>query len=144
MSASVAGSGLVAHLIHDTRAMLPLAGVRNIKPRARRLLFAAEEFEVVLQISPERSANRLRVMGQVTAVGAPVVGAVVRICSFDRFAEQVSDENGEFRIGDLPRGAYWLEIATGGRLIEFSTLDLEAGPTRWMNLHGRGTPDALR
>ena len=115
---------LLARLIYDTRAQPLPAGVRLVAPRIRRLLFMAEEFEVVLQVSPDPSPNRVKVIGQVWSEGVPVVGATVRLAGPAGLTNQVTDLEGQFRLAALPRGDYSIEIGMAEQVVDIPALDL--------------------
>ena len=115
---------LLARLIYDTRAQPLPAGVRLVAPRTRRLLFVAEEFEVVLQVSSDPSPNRVKVIGQVWSEGVPVVGATVRLAGPAGLTNQVTDLEGQFRLAALPRGDYSIEIGMAEQVVDIPALDL--------------------
>ena len=118
------GSPLTAELVYDTRCQELPIGVRAVAQRARTLLFAAEALEIVLQVAPYGSTERLLLMGQVLLDGEPIPAATVRLGGPAVGAHGLTDEDGEFRLGELPPGGYRLEIATAERLVECTPLDL--------------------
>ena len=115
-----------ARLVYDTKAQPLTPGVRAVVQRARRVLYAADETELVLQIAPDRQADRLKLTGQVLDEGMPIEGAAVNLhgpaASQD---ERETDEDGEFLIGSLPKGEYSLEIGTPARVMSVTPLDIE-------------------
>ena len=113
-----------ARLVYDTLTQQLPAGVRAVGQRARRLLFAAEDTELMLQVSADASPNGLRVMGQVLEQGMPLDGAAVR---FDGPAspDQRTDRDGEFRLSELPKGDYRIEVDATGRVIETPAVELQ-------------------
>ncbi len=115
---------LVARLIFDTRAQPLPAGVRTSAPRARRMLFTTDGYDVVVQIVPEKSPTHVKIFGQILAGGTPVSGAAVRVGRVDNVLELVTDPDGEFRLAELPKGLYWMEVTAADELIELSTLGL--------------------
>ena len=117
---------LMARLVYDTSAQPLPSGVRAVMQRARRLLFAAEDFEVVLQVSPEATPARLKVMGQVLAAGLPVADAELSLDGPPGPRTWTADREGEFRFTELPAGEYALEVGTPERVLELPTLTLTA------------------
>src|SRR6476646_3920426 len=85
-----------ATLIYDTRACPHATGVRAVAQRARRLLFAVDQTEILLQISPEQRADCVRIVGQVLDAGAPVEDAAVSFCGPRAIVDQATDVDGEF------------------------------------------------
>src|SRR5687768_10742059 len=94
-----------ARLVYDTKAQPLSPGVRAVLQRARRVLYAADETELVLQIAPDRQADLLKLAGQVLDEGMPIEGASVNLHgpSSSQVAQE-TDEDGEFLIGSLPKG----------------------------------------
>jgi hypothetical protein len=89
------------------------------------MMYAAGETELVLQIAPDRQAERLKLAGQVLDDGMPVEGAAINLLGPSHTAGQETDEEGEFLIGALPAGTYCLEIDTPGRSMSVTPLDME-------------------
>ncbi len=116
---------LLARLIYDTRAQPLPARVRLATQRARRLLFVAEEFEVVLQVSPNPSSSGVRVMGEVLWEGVPVVGATIRLSGPVTPTNQPTDLEGKFRLAALASGGYSIEIGMAEQVIDIPALDLD-------------------
>jgi len=114
-----------AHLVYDTRSQQLSAGVRAVAQRARRVLYTADETELVLQITPDREPDRRKLAGQVLDEGMPMEGAAVSLHGGVGQINQETDEDGEFQIASLPRGAYRLEIDTPARQISVAPLDIE-------------------
>lgn len=114
----------MARLVYDTRDEPLAAGVRLAAQRARRLLFVAEEFEVVLQVSPNPSSSGVRVMGEVLWEGVPVVGATIRLSGPVTPTNQPTDLEGKFRLAALPSGDYSIEIGMEDRVVDIPTLDV--------------------
>lgn len=114
-----------AELVYDTKAQPLRAGVRAVVQRARRVLYSAEETEVVLQIAPDRQANHLKLAGQVLDEGMPLEGAAVHLQGAAKRANQETDEEGEFMFGALPQGQYNLEIETPAHVLSVTPLEVE-------------------
>ena len=100
---------MVLVLVYDTAAEPLAPGIRAVVQRARRLMYSADDAELVLEVSPERTPRLLRLFGQLLDDGEPVEGAIVHLAGSDAPA-RATDEEGEFRIGELPAGAYRLSI----------------------------------
>jgi hypothetical protein len=114
-----------ARLVYDTKTQPLSAGVRAAGQRARRFLYAADEAEVVIQIAPDRQANCCKLSGQVLDEGMPIEGAAVSLLGPMSSLQRETDEDGEFVIGGVPRGAYNLEVETPARQISVASLDIE-------------------
>ena len=116
---------LVAQLVYDTDAKPLPTGVRAVVQRARRLLFAADGLEIVLQVSPEAAPERLKLLGQVLAKGLPLDGATIRLRGAAVLRDR-TDRDGAFRFGELARGSYALEIDGAEQVIDVQPLNLGA------------------
>lgn len=114
-----------ARLVYDTRSQPLSSGVRAVVQRARRVLYAADETELVLQIAPDRQADRLKLTGQVLDEGMPIEGAAVALHGAASQVREETDEDGEFLIPSLPRGEYCLEVGTPARVLSVAPLDIE-------------------
>lgn len=114
-----------ANLVYDTKSQPLSPGVRAVVQRARRVLYAADETELVLQIAPDRLADRHKLAGQVLDEGMPIEGAAVNLHGASRDVAEETDEEGEFLIGSLPRGAYSLEIDTPSGLLSVAPIEIE-------------------
>jgi hypothetical protein len=114
-----------ARLVYDTKAQPLSSGVRAVLQRARRVLYAADETELVLQIAPDRQVDRLKLAGQVLDEGMPIEGAAVELHGQAKPIRQETDEDGEFMIPSLPKGEYCLEIGTRAGLLSVTPLDIE-------------------
>ena len=115
---------LMARLVYDTRDRPLAAGVRLAAQRARRLLFVAEELEVVLQVSRDPSSSGFKVMGEVLWEGVPVVGATIRLSGPVTPTNQPTDLEGKFRLAALPSGDYSIEIGMEDRVVDIPALDV--------------------
>ena len=115
---------VAADLVYDTKAQPLPSGVRAVmQQRARRMLFTADDTELVLQVSSDAAPEQLKVVGQVLEEGIPVEGAAIRLDG-PRQVHEATDEEGEFRVGELPKGSYDLAIGTADRVVDVSPLDL--------------------
>jgi hypothetical protein len=115
-----------ARLVYDTRAEPLTAGVRAVVQRAWRALYSADDTELVLQVAPDRQADRLKLAGQVLDEGMPIEGAAVNLQGpASKVVEQETDEDGEFIIGALPRGAYSLQVDTPARQLTVTPFEIK-------------------
>jgi len=114
-----------ARLVYDTRAEPLTAGVRAVVQRAWRALYSAEDTELVLQIAPDRQADRLKLAGQVLDEGMPIEGAAVNLHGPTSRVGQETDEDGEFVIGSLPRGEYSLQVDTPARQLSVTPFEIK-------------------
>jgi hypothetical protein len=114
-------------LVYDTRDRPLAAGVRSVGGPARRLLFAVEDTELVIQMTPERSPGRIRLMGQVLDNGMPIGGASVHLTGPTGPRVKTTDDEGQFRVADVQRGSYQLEIGTVSQLLRVDHLAIEIG-----------------
>jgi hypothetical protein len=90
------GTGsLTAELIYDTQTQHLPRGVRTLIERERRLLFAAAEYEVVLEVVSDGPGGWSCITGQVLAEGVPVPDAAIIL---DEGTAQRTDDNGSFRL----------------------------------------------
>ena len=112
-----AGPRLAAELVYDTEDQALPTGIRAaVKEGSRRLLYAADEFEVLLRITPAHDADRFELVGQVLHEGVPVAGVPVRLA--DAPLEATTDRGGSFRLGDLPAGTCALEVHFDGHVVD--------------------------
>lgn len=118
------GRRLAASLVYDTRFHALPSGIRAVAQRGRRLLFTADEYEVVLEVTTDTSPRWLKMIGQVLADGSPVEGARVRLDGPIRPVSRVADQEGEFRFAPLPPTDFGLVIEVGADVLEFPTLSL--------------------
>lgn len=114
-------------LVYDTRDRPLAAGVRSVGGPARRLLFAFDDTELVIQMTPERSPERIRLMGQVLDNGMPIGGASVQLNGPAGPRLKTTDEEGQFRVADVQKGSYQLEIGTVAQLLAVDHLAIEIG-----------------
>src|SRR5437899_1741156 len=68
-----------AELIYDTKTATLASGVRAALQRSRRLLYAVDETELVLQFTPMSQKQHIRLFGQILDDGVPVEGATVNL-----------------------------------------------------------------
>lgn len=118
---------LTPELVYDTRDRPLAAGVRSVGGPARRLLFAVDETELVLQMTPERSPDRVRLLGQVLDNGMPIGGASVQLDGPTGLCIKSTDDEGQFRVADVQKGSYHLEIGTLTQRLSVDHLTVEIG-----------------
>ena len=118
-------SRVAAALVYDTAAQPLSPGVRAVTYRARRLLFMADETELMLQLAPAPTPARLRLVGQVLSEGVPVEGAAVELRGANWAMAHSTDDDGHFRIDELPKGAYSIAIAAGHRCLDVADVALD-------------------
>jgi hypothetical protein len=116
---------MLANLVYDTKAQPLSSGIRAVVQRARRMLFAAGETEIVLQIAPDKQQDHLKLAGQILDEGMPVEGAAVNLHGPSSQVDRETDEEGEFLIGLLPPGTYHLDIEASGRSMRVPTIEVE-------------------
>jgi hypothetical protein len=113
-----------AELVYDTRAQPLPSGVRTAIQRGRELLYAADEAELVLRVTPDPRPAHVRLAGQVLEEGVPVEGATVSLRGDAGAADRTTDEDGEFRVVGLPAGGYALAVDTPTRWFGVDCLNL--------------------
>ncbi|MCC6174215.1 MAG: carboxypeptidase regulatory-like domain-containing protein [Chloroflexi bacterium] len=114
---------VLAALVYDTRAQALPVGVRAVSQRSRSLLFAAEDFEITLQVSAGGKAEHLKVLGQVLLEGMPVAAVAARLDGPGGQLDTSTDDEGEFRLLDVPVGSYSMEIITADQVVECAPVD---------------------
>jgi hypothetical protein len=114
-------------LVYDTGDRPLAAGVRSVGGPARRLLFTVDATELVLQMTPERSPGRVRLMGQLLDNGMPIGGASVSLNGPATSCVKSTDEEGQFRVADVGKGTYRLQIDTLTQMISVEPLSIDIG-----------------
>ena len=113
-----------AELVYDTGAQALPTGVRAVAQRGRRLLFAADAAELLLQVAPEPRSAHVRLHGQILDDGLPVEGAAVSLRGAVAAIERTTDDDGEFQVAGLPAGGYALDVDTPTRRLGIDRVDL--------------------
>jgi hypothetical protein len=113
-----------AELVYDTGAQALPSGVRAVAQRGRQLLFAAASAELILQVASEPRPAHVRLHGQVLDGGLPVEGAAVSLRGEAAAIERTTDDDGEFRVVELPAGGYALDVDTPTRQLGVDRVDL--------------------
>jgi hypothetical protein len=104
----------VATLVFDSFARPQLAGIRSTETANRQLLYRAGDYSIDLQIAPSAD-GRGDLIGQVLREGEATFESVANLrLEIARGSEPlfstVTDEMGEFKIGDVDYGTYDLRI----------------------------------
>jgi hypothetical protein len=118
----------LATLVLERRPWLAVAGVRGNGPGICRLLFAVDEYEVVIQDTSRRYQRGHDLTGQVLRDGEPVPSAAVVLAGRGRPAETEADDEGSFRFGSVAEGSYDLEIWADDDLIVCTPVVLSGAP----------------
>ena len=114
---------LRADLVYDTREQALPKGIRAVLEEGnRRLLYAADEIEVLLRIATTTNADRFEVVGQVLNEGIPTPGMPVRLPGEATHA--TTDRGGTFRLVELPAGPCALEIHLNSVVLDVAPFDL--------------------
>jgi hypothetical protein len=108
---------LIATLVYELTARTAPAGVRSTGTAGRKLLFAADQYEVMIQGSPDARPSRHLLLGQVSWDGEPVPQATVLLENASHRAETDADSDGSFRFPGLENGSYQLDVWAGNDLI---------------------------
>ena len=98
--------------------------MRGAGTAGRKLLFAADQYEVMIQGSPDARPSRHRLVGQVSWDGEPVPEATVLLDGVSHRAETDADFDGSFRFSNLEAGNYQLDVWAGNDLIVCSPVVL--------------------
>ncbi|MCC7370381.1 MAG: carboxypeptidase regulatory-like domain-containing protein [Chloroflexi bacterium] len=108
---------LVATLVYNLGPRTARVGVRGATALGHTLLFAADEYEVMIQGAPDSRPSRHLLTGQVSWDGEPVPQATVLLENGSHRAEMDADGDGSFRFPGLEGGSYQLDVWTGNDLI---------------------------
>ena len=115
----------VMALVYDTDTQAFPSGVRAVLQKgSRRVLFEAEDYEVLVRITPHRLTDGYELIGQLLVEGLPLSGATVRIEADDLDATMLTDHSGGFRLLRLHGKTLRLSIAVDGSVLEVSPLVL--------------------
>lgn len=128
------GRKLVARLSYDTRAQALPRGVRALNQSERRMLYLAEEYEVVVKVSVDVTTGLQCLSGQVLADGLPATAATVWLAGVTDQPGNV-DEDGEFRLSVPSAAVYELGVKDGRDRIRVPAVDLRDG-------HGAPYPES--
>ena len=114
----------VAVLVDDTRLRPRRAGARSIELDHPRLRYEADLVEIDLEVGESALADRLRLLGHVTAAARDLAHARVTLDGPSGRREAAVDELGQFSLDGLVSGAHRLEIGLATELIEIAELRL--------------------
>jgi hypothetical protein len=112
----------LAFLAFDSRVDAQFVGLRGLPRHVRRLLFQADDVELDLEVTP--ASDDVSLAGQITAGQDEPNGGVLRLSTANDERTARLSGSGEFRLDNLARGAYRLEIALPGRVVEVPVLPL--------------------
>jgi hypothetical protein len=115
---------VAATLVYDTKRVPGPPGIRATLSRARRLLYVAGDAELVLEVVLSLRPSHVRLTGQVLIGGAPADAVAIDLRRDARVLGTVTDDDGEFRIGDLPWGRYGLDCHLMTRTVGVDAIDL--------------------
>jgi hypothetical protein len=115
---------VLADLVYDTKTQPLMPGVRTAIRRARRVLYTAEQTELVLQMTPDSRGAHIRVVGQVLDDMLPVEGASISLHGATVDLDDTADEDGDFRFVPVPAGRYTLNVRTEARVVSVTDLDI--------------------
>jgi hypothetical protein len=94
------------------------SGVRAVvQEGSRRLMFEANDYEILLRVAANRQTEAYELDGQVLYEGLPLPGARVRLDAGAPSASTATDGAGGFRLPPLMHGAYALRIAVEGAVL---------------------------
>jgi hypothetical protein len=105
-------------LAYDTAKTGLPSGIRAIvQEGSRRLMFDAQEYEILVRVASIRLTEEYLLEGQVLYEGLPLPGAAVRIDTDEAGDAVLTDRFGGFRLPPLGDGAYGLQIAVDGAVL---------------------------
>jgi hypothetical protein len=105
-------------LAYDTAKTGLPSGIRAlVQEGSRRLMFDAQEYEILVRVASIRLTEEYLLEGQVLYEGLPLPGAAVRIDTDEVGTAVLTDRFGGFRLPPLGDGAYGLQIAVDGAVL---------------------------
>lgn len=113
---------LTLALVYDTRDKPFAAGIRAVAHRARRLLYGDDVIDIVIEMTPSRESDQVRLSGQVLDCGNPIVTATVRLDGQGGQWVQTTDDDGQFRVAGVPHGLYGLRIEASSYALDVPAL----------------------
>jgi hypothetical protein len=105
---------LTAALQANVSPFSAAAGMRGGAAAVHRLLFAVDEYEVVVQGASRPKQQGQEVTGQILRDGDPVPSAAILLAGATQRVETEADEDGSFRFGGIAEGSYELDVWAGG------------------------------
>ena len=115
----------------DRRPWLATVGVRGATAGISRLLFAVDQYEVVIQDTCRSDHQGHEVTGQILRDGDPVPSAAILLAGPSQRAETETDAEGGFRFEGIAEGSYDLDIWAGNDLIVCTPVVLDPRQRRW-------------
>lgn len=113
-------------LAYDTADQGLPSGVRAVvREGSRRLMFEAQEYEVLLRVAADRMTEQYELAGQVLFEGLPLAGATVRLELEGPAPTIATDRAGGFCLPPLMHGAYALSIAVTGAVLTVPPIALQ-------------------
>ena len=101
---------LEAALVYDSRQQPPGVGLRAVTAKLPRLMYAARDIEIDVQIRPSTLAGRVRLLGQVLQGEFEPSSGWVTVESAHGSVTAELDDCGHFSIDGLARGRHQLEV----------------------------------
>ena len=109
----------VIALVYDTATQSFPSGVRAVLQKdSRRLLFEAQDYEMLVRITPHHLTDGYELIGQLLYEGLPLPGAAVRFESDDVDTILQTDQSGSFRLVRLRSRRCRLSVAVDGQVLE--------------------------
>jgi hypothetical protein len=123
-----AAAGAIARLIYDSLQQPLRAGTRSEEVSERQLVYQTESHSVELQIVPH-SKSTAEVVGQVLPRSesgfSSVAGILIDLVRKEESVwSTLTNEDGEFIVGDVGMGEYDLLVETGGGSLRIPGLDI--------------------
>lgn len=116
---------LHAALVYDTAAHCLPSGIRAlVQEGTRRVLFVADEYELVLHVAADDGLHGVGLVGQVLYQGLPLADRWVRAHGGGAPIACATGRAGSFRLPSLDAGVYELEIAVGPQVLTASGISL--------------------
>jgi hypothetical protein len=112
-------------LIYDTAAHRLPSGIRAlVQEGTRRVMLAADEYELVLHVVAGDGRRRVGLVGQLLYQGLPLADRWVRAHGMGALVVCATGRAGSFRLPSLEAGVYELEIAVGPHVLTVSGISL--------------------
>jgi hypothetical protein len=116
---------LAAALVYDTAAHRLPSGIRAlVQEGTRRLMFVADEYEIVLHVAANDGSAQVGLVGQLLYQGLPLADRWVRIVGVGAPTVGATGRAGAFHLPGLDDGVYGLEIAVGPYVLTASGISL--------------------
>jgi hypothetical protein len=116
---------LTAALVYDTAAHRLPSGIRAlVQQGTRRLMFVADEYEIVLHVVASDEPEQVGLLGQLLYQGLPLSDRWARIGGVGSPTVSETGRAGAFHLPGLVEGVYDLEIAVGQYVLTASGISL--------------------